>query len=109
MDQKELKPPGGGGPTPLAQEWRKKYSIDNVRPGVEAVSPYFACFFRAVSFRSRWVIGSAVPARWSKRTRIAYTITETDLNVLRCLQFCRALKTEKGYSRLGFIGCALPL
>lgn len=54
MDQKELKPPGGTGPTPLAQEWRKKYSIDNVRPGVEA--------------------------------------------------FCRALKTEKGYKRLGFVG-----
>ncbi|GAA5990019.1 hypothetical protein JCM10908_002422 [Rhodotorula pacifica] len=54
MDQKELRPPGGGGPTPLAQEWRKKYSIDNVRPGVE--------------------------------------------------QFCRALKSEKGYSQLGFVG-----
>ncbi|KWU44382.1 hypothetical protein RHOSPDRAFT_34174 [Rhodotorula sp. JG-1b] len=54
MDEKELKPPGGGGPTPLAQEWRKKYSINNVRPGVEA--------------------------------------------------FCRALKTEKGYKRLGFVG-----
>lgn len=38
MPQSELKPPGGGGPTPAAQEWRKKYSIDTVRPGVEAVS-----------------------------------------------------------------------
>ncbi|POY76206.1 hypothetical protein BMF94_0401 [Rhodotorula taiwanensis] len=36
MPQSELKPPGGGGPTPAAQEWRKKYSIDAVRPGVEA-------------------------------------------------------------------------
>lgn len=69
MDQKELKPPGGGGPTPLGQEWRKKYSIDLVRPGVEAVSPYFAFFIEPCLFGLGRVSGSAMSFRASRRDR----------------------------------------
>ena len=60
MDQKELKPPGGTGPTPLAQEWRKKYSIDNVRPGVEAVSRPFVLASESCLFAFTGVFGRTV-------------------------------------------------